>query len=169
MRNTMIIIFVIALSIVWFLPEIPFHKQAILLDSLKQISSIVLAITGAWAAIVYPESLKNIIGKKSTYDIDMDSIENLFRPMISSIIILGCIIIIELAAFILKLVDLPSYIIPYLRDLSFFTIVYLYILQLWTLIITIIPLNNSYREAKIEHIKNKHFDKITKNVQKKKK
>jgi hypothetical protein len=165
----MISIFIIALAIIWFLPEVTFSQQAILLDSLKQISSIVLAITGAWAAIVYPESLKNIISKKSTYDTDMDSIENLFRPMISSIIILGCIIIIELAAFILKLADLPLYVIPYLRDVSFFIIVYLYILQLWTLVITIIPLNNSYREAKLEHIKNKHFDSATKNVHKIKK
>ncbi|WP_297433166.1 hypothetical protein [Sulfurimonas sp.] len=166
MRNTILSIFVIALAIVWSLPEVAFSKQSILLDSLKQISSIVLAITGAWAAIVYPESLKNIISKKGTYDVDMDSIENLFRPMISSIIILGCIITIELMAFILKLIDLPSYAIPYLRDVSFFTIVYLYILQLWTLVITIIPLNNSYREAKLEHKKNKHFDSATKNVKK---
>lgn len=157
----LLIVLIVTLLIVYFLPSVEFSKQKLLLDSLKQISSIVLAITGAWAAIVYPESLKKIIYKQASYKEDMQSIKNLIRPMQTSIIILAIIIFIEISAFTLKLVVIPPECIIYLRKASFFIILNLYIYQIWTLVLVMLPLNDSYRKAELktkttDFIKEKH-------------
>lgn len=146
----LLIVLIVTLLIVYFLPSIEFSKQKLLLDSLKQISSIVLAITGAWAAIVYPESLKKIIYKQASYKEDMQSIRNLIKPMQTSIIILAIIVFIEISAFTLKLVVIPPEYIIYLRKGSFFIILNLYIYQIWTLILVMLPLNDSYRKAELK-------------------
>jgi hypothetical protein len=158
-----LIVFIITLLIVYFLPSVEFSKQKLLLDSLKQISSIVLAITGAWAAIVYPESLKKIIYKQESYREDMQSIKNLIRPMQTSIIILAMIIFIEISAFSLKLTYIPYEYIAYLRKFSFFVILNLYIFQIWTLILVMIPINDSYRKADIKRKKNDYLKEKHKN------
>lgn len=161
----LLIVLIVTLLIVYFLPSIEFSKQKLLLDSLKQISSIVLAITGAWAAIVYPESLKKIIYKQASYKEDMQSIKNLIRPMQTSIIILIAIIFIEISAFTLKLVVIaPEYIIC-LRKGSFLIILNLYIYQIWTLVLVMLPLNDSYRKAELKTKKNIFLEEKHKNNQ----
>lgn len=160
------VIFFCITSLVIYLPSVPFSSQVLLLNSLKQISSIVLAITGAWAAIVYPESLKKIIFKNKSYSEDMRAIKNLIRPMQSSIIILGVITFLEIVAFILKLSNIPTECIPYLRNTSFIIIINLYVLQLWTLVVAMIPMNDSYRDANIEYKKNQYMDEVNKKSQK---
>lgn len=159
----LLIVFIITLLIVYFLPSIEFSKQKLLLDSLKQISSIVLAITGAWAAIVYPESLKKIIYKQASYKDDMLSIKNLIKPMQTSIIILTVIIFIEISAFTFKLMVIPPEYIVYFRKISFFIILNLYIFQIWTLILVMLPLNDSYRKAEIKTKKNDFLQEKHKN------
>lgn len=163
-KIVLIVLFILTIVFVSSLPSVAFSKQVHLLDSLKQISSIILAITGAWAAIVYPDSLKNIIYKKKSSIADMQSIKNLIRPMISSILILAIIILIEISAFILKLYSISVENIQLLRSISLVIIIYLYLLQLWTLIIAIIPINNSYRNAKNEDNKNNLIDRLHKNT-----
>ncbi len=162
-KKYLLIVLIITLLIVYFLPSTEFSKQKLLLDSLKQISTIVLAITGAWAAIIYPESLKNIIYKKESYKEDMSSIKNLIRPMTTSVIILAIIVLIEISAFTLKLIFIPHDYIIYLRKIVFFIILNLYIFQIWTLILVMLPINDSYRKAKIKTEKNNFINKKHKN------
>ena len=166
-KRYLLIVLIVTLLIVYFLPSTEFSKQKLLLDSLKQISTIVLAITGAWAAIIYPESLKNIIYKKESYKEDMSSIENLIRPMTTSIIILAIVVLIEIFAFTLKLIFIPHEYIIYLRKIVFFIILNLYIFQIWTLLLVMLPINDSYRKAIIKTKRNdlineKHKNNITK-------
>lgn len=151
---------ILILIIIYFAENIIFSKQLLLLDSLKQISSIVLAITGAWAAIIYPDSLKNLMKKEKNYPEEMKKIQTLLEPMKMSIIILSIIVFIEISGFILKLFTIPSEYIPYLRDISLFIIIYLYFLQIITLFKTYIPIHNALNDAKTENKVNTHMDTI---------
>ncbi len=62
MKNSLLIITILlVLAISYILPDAPFNKQKELFAHLLQISSILLAVSGAWIAIIYPQALKNII------------------------------------------------------------------------------------------------------------
>lgn len=160
MKKVLVVALIIIVTIVFFMDNIVFSKQIILLDSLKQISSIILAITGAWAAIIYPDALKNLVLKAKNYDKDIKSIINLLNPMIYSIAILTIIIIIEITAFILKGFHIDKQYIPFLRDISLTIIIYLYFLQIYALLTTLLPINNELINAKKEFKKNEYLDKV---------
>lgn len=160
MKILFVIAFILVSLFVYIIDNIEFSKQLVLLESLKQISSIILAITGAWAAIIYPDSLKNIIVKKKSYQTDMTSIKNLLRPMISSLVILCFIVGIEFLGFTLKLLSIPDILIPYLRNISLIMIIYLYFIQLWTLVMTILPIYEALKKAQNENERNEYIDEV---------
>lgn len=164
------IVLVVAILIFLYIPNVEFSKQLLLLDSLKQISSIILAITGAWAAIVYPESLKKLINKIEDTESNIKSIKKLVKPMFISIVILIFIVIIEIIGFTLKLYlnHFAEY-IDYLRKSSLTIIILLYLLQIYSLLSTLIPILDAYRVASNEHEKNKIIEAITSSTIKKKK
>lgn len=161
-----IIVGVIIFVFLYFIiPSIEFSKQLLLLDSLKQISSIVLAITGAWAAIIYPDSLKKLIQNVKDTQTNIESIKRLIKPMIMSIIILMFILAIEIIGFSLKLYinNFVEY-IDYLRKISLSCILFLYILQIYSLISTIVPILDAYNKATNEHKKNGIIQDATSNT-----
>ena len=121
--------------------HIPFKEQMPIYDGLRNTSSIIFAVMGAWIALLYPSKLSKAFGK-TPYDEKKDDIEQinrLFRPLIYSTVILMVVISMS---FVVPLAKQISYLIEYkevFRSLSFTIIGSLTFIQFWSLILTLIP------------------------------
>lgn len=146
-----IILLVLAIG-VYFLPDTSYKDQKELHSSLLQLSSIILAITGAWAAIIYPDALKNIMKDKDGEG-QKEQILLLIKPMILSLVILGILISIELSAFILGLFHWSAGALFWFRKISLFFLLLMYMLQIISIAATFLPLFSADRKAKFEHNK----------------
>ncbi|TVL35309.1 hypothetical protein [Shewanella xiamenensis] len=121
--------------------HIPFAEQIPIYDGLRNTSSIIFAVMGAWIALLYPSKLSKAFGKKA-YDEkedDIEQINRLFRPLIYSTFILMVVISVS---FIVPLAKQINYFIQYkefFRAISFAIIGSLTFIQFWSLILTLIP------------------------------
>lgn len=143
----------------YVLPVVSYAKQSVLYASLIQLSSIILAITGAWAAIIYPESLKNIMNDQDA-DGENQQVESLIKPMLVSLYILGILITSQIAAFIIGLFNLTPEMIFILRKISLAVILLMYLMQLYSILTTFIPIFYAKRKASFERNKKAKLKKI---------
>lgn len=143
--------------------NITIEEQTPLLEGLRNTSAIIFGVMGAWIAILHPESLKKIFGQNSggVSAEDRETINLLLSPIIISTFILSIVLVMPLITSIGK--SIP-YILEYkheLRGLSFAILGCLTILQLWTLVLTLIPgdilKRNMQRQETKEAVKNRMF------------
>lgn len=121
--------------------NIPFKDQLPIYDGLRNTSAIIFAVMGAWISILYPNKLsaafsKKIYQEKST---EIEEIKRLFKPMIYSTAILMVVICMSFIVPLAKQLDLLQLHKEIFRALSFSTISTLSIIQLWSLILTLLP------------------------------
>lgn len=120
--------------------EVPFAEQWPLFEALRATASIIFAVVGAWLAIIYPERLKlsfrNDAAKSSS---QANGIGQLLSPAVHSTAILSIVLVVGVAAPLLKKLEI---LFPYqaeLRGVSYALAVFLTQWQLWTVILTLIP------------------------------
>lgn len=108
--------------------NIPAHSQLEFFTSLLNVASIILAVTGAWLAIVFPNVLTTMY--KADYenrDADLKKVRRLFAPMIISSVVVASTLVIQLLALVLHHNESLSLLLtPHtstLRGLMFATIV----------------------------------------------
>ena len=121
--------------------KIPFKDQMPIYDGLRNTSSIIFAVMGAWIALLYPSMLSKAFGKQpyEQKTSDIDDIKKLFRPLVYSTIILMIVIVMS---FIVPLAKQINALVTYkeiFRTISFTIISTLSCMQLWSLIITLTP------------------------------
>lgn len=138
--GAIIYIGVIIISI-YFGKYIPFKEQMPIYDGLRNTSSIIFAVMGAWIALLYPSKLSKAFGKKAYDDKkdDIEQINRLFRPLIYSTMIL--MVVISMSFFV-PLIKQINYLHQYkeiFRSLSFAIIGSLTFVQFWSLILTLTP------------------------------
>lgn len=120
--------------------NVSFSEQWPLYESLRSTSAIVFAIVGSWLAIIYPNKLRTTFTHEN-----FKSNENnvnfgiFFKPAIHSSIILTCILLIGILAPIAKQLIINEEYISYCRGLSYISLFYLTIWQIFTILLTLIP------------------------------
>ena len=142
-----------------WMPEIDFSAQEKLHASLLQISSIILAITGAWAAIVYPDALQKIIKKKDNKG-KVEQINHLIKPMLVSLTILGFLILIQISSFILDVTEPSQFVMLIAHKLNISLLIFLYLLQIYSIVLTFIPISNAKNKASMEEKGNRLLDSL---------
>ena len=131
----------IALAALFQGQEIEMSKQIPLFEGLRNTSAIIFGVMGAWLAILHPDSLKKVFGSDGGKipDQEKNTIMLLLSPIIISTAIIATVLILFPMVEVSKTVNS---LIPYkgiLRGVSFSLLSTLTLLQLWALILTLIP------------------------------
>lgn len=129
---------IVMLSIIYG-RDITFEEQLPIYDGLRTTSAIVFAIMGAWIALIYPGKLSQLLSPGGHEIKDIEHTRKLFKPMIYSTAIL--IIVIGIA-FLVPLAKQISLLGPYkkiFRSISFGMLAVLTLMQIWSIILTLIP------------------------------
>lgn len=116
-------------------------NQLPLYEGLRNTSAIIFGVMGAWLAILHPDSLKKVFsgGAQKLQEQENKTIMLLLSPIILSTTIIAVVLV------LLPLVELGktiNHFQPYkeeLRGISFAILVVLTLLQLWALILTLVP------------------------------
>ncbi len=164
-----IIVTVIVITIAFFFGEkFPYSVQKGLAQSLSSISSILFGVLGIWAGVMAPEKLKEIYTADNHNDRESNwkDLEFLFRPIFLSLGVFSLSTIYIFIGEILKQVELLSDHILILRRISFFYIIYLFIITLILIKLSIRPgflmLSKSMRYIKNEDRKDRLFQNLKK-------
>ncbi|HIC46407.1 MAG TPA: hypothetical protein EYM37_08770 [Methylophaga aminisulfidivorans] len=116
-------------------------EQLSLYDGLRNVAAIVFGVMGAWLAILHPDSIKKVFNSSTTSlsDQDKTTIKLLMLPIIISTFILFFVLITPLLVAISKTITIFVTYKTYFRGISFAMLVVITLLQIWTLILTLIP------------------------------
>jgi len=154
---TLSILILVAIT-VYFLDPIIYTKQKTIYDFLVQISSIVLAITGAWIAVVFPKAFKNILLHQDEYKTDFKIVEILIKIVVGSISILMIILVVKAIGLVIPYLHFDIVYIYYLQKISLFLLLSLVIYEVWILLLVIFPIQKLLRQTKKENLKNNIID-----------
>jgi hypothetical protein len=123
--------------------SIPMSQQMPLFEGLRNTSAIIFGVMGAWLAILHPDSLKKIFARSSPDRQLLETEEKTIRLLLTPIIISTTIIAIVLIIFPMvefgKTVDFAVRHKELFRSLCFSILSVLTILQLWALVLTLVP------------------------------
>lgn len=126
-------------SAAYFGRNVPFSNQWPLYEALRTTASIIFAVVGAWFAIIYPERLKKSFkGGGTESDANGRGITRLFTPIVHSTAILASVLIIGVAAPLLKQLNVVLEHKEIFRGISYFVLVFLTIWQLLTVLYSLI-------------------------------
>ncbi|MGN2614770.1 hypothetical protein [Aliivibrio fischeri] len=138
--------------------EIPYTKQGMLLAEIRNVSSVIFGVTGAWLALVYPKALasaekaKNIKAANDTFyneaQYNNDVLLGFIRTIIASIVIIAISVIIPFIKEILMQFDFFIIVRSYLRGVLFYFLVLLGIAQLYLLFSTFTQTKGALKEVK---------------------
>ena len=121
---------------------IPFSEQWPLYEALRNTAAIIFAVVGAWLAIVYPDRLKVSLSNEKkgvTTPRDAERVATLMTPIVHSTFILAAVLLIGVAAPLLKsFAFVQQYTAPF-RAASYATLTALTLWQLWTVLLTLVP------------------------------
>lgn len=165
-------IFSIFLAAISYIPgcDIPVAQQWPMYEALRTTASIIMAIMGAWIGLVYPRSLERLLDRsiKST-ESDASVYFQLLQPLMYSTGILIVILAVGLMQLIFKkhlnYLEAFAYLpVQRLRGLSFALLVYLTCTQIWTLILTLIPVAVVREQFSLLHKRKEKIEKLQSNV-----
>lgn len=120
---------------------VPFADQWPLFEALRNTAAIVFAVVGAWLAIVYPERLKwGLNNSSQTGDLaSARRVAKLLIPVVHSTLILGVVLLVGLFAPLVRDFSFVREHLEVCRALSYLLLSTLTMLQVWTVILTLIP------------------------------
>lgn len=158
-RRFFSLLLLVAFSAIAFIygRNIPFKEQWPLYDSLRNTASIVFAVMGAWIALLYPEALSTLfkVGKIQGDFVRVRQINKLLLPLIYSTFVLSSILVVGIAAPILKQIPILStkYVL-WIRGLSYLFLSVLTVFQLWSVILTLVPAD--FVKRNLENVSETH-------------
>jgi hypothetical protein len=84
--------------------NVPFERQWVLYDGLRNTSAIIFGVMGAWIAIIYPEALSSIVNKANSSNTANGAreAERLLPPLVYSAVILIFVLSVGILTPILK-------------------------------------------------------------------
>lgn len=120
---------------------IPFAEQWPQVESLREISSIIFGVFGAWIALIYPGKLEEIFKREKKEDRknDVVAIERLLLPMRFTTVILFFLLLFGLFGPFLKQFPWAVANAFYFRGLSFLLLSVLSILQIVAIVMALFP------------------------------
>ncbi|EPK4167943.1 hypothetical protein QEG52_000637 [Stenotrophomonas maltophilia] len=119
---------------------VSFAQQWPLYEALRNTAAIIFAVVGAWLAIVYPERLRMSQGKSGDAEPkSADKITKLLEPIVNSTVILAVVLIVGLVAPLIKGVPFVREHVEVFRGISFVILASLTLLQICTVVLTLIP------------------------------
>jgi hypothetical protein len=144
-------LFLLSLSCVFFFSygqNIPFERQWILYDGLRNTSAIIFGVMGAWIALIYPNALSSLVNNtdESKNSHAVRSTERLLAPLVYSAVILAVVLLVGIAAPILKQISFFSSNYKAVRGISYALLSSLTICQLWTVALTLLPVDLAKRK-----------------------
>lgn len=149
--------------------DISFRDQWPLYESLRSTSSIIFAVIGAWLTILYPDAIRKVFSRNSSFD---ESGVNDIELMVSSIRystgILALIVVVGIVAQILKTFPWAVSNAYFFRVFSFGLLGFLTYLQFCTLLMTLAQAELAREKVSIEASRKKLVSKFNSQVQFKK-
>lgn len=144
----LILTFVIVTTVAFFLgAKVSYSEQAEIYDSLREVATIIFGVMGAWIAIVYPNSLKNILKWDIDEDANRSNLTRLFSPMRYATVIVAISTLFKwLAPAIIKL-DWANSHSSELKVISFFVLGIMVFSLLWSLVLSFVPMELADKEV----------------------
>lgn len=163
-----LIAFLVGYACYSFGSAIPFSEQWIQYEALRTTASIIFGVMGAWIAIVYPKTLTKILDRNNeNKKEEISKISRLLKPLAISTLILASVLVIGIAAPILKQIDFINAHADVVRGISFAVLGTLTLAQLWALIASIAPGEHIVFELKREEGKSDLIKKLKSNIKQK--
>jgi hypothetical protein len=136
-----VVVLLAAISGYYFGQDVPMTEQLPIYEGLRNTSAIIFGVMGAWLAILHPSSLKKIFSKEggSISKDDRATINLLLSPIIISTFILLIVLVVPLLVAASRNIPILVQYSPIFRGISFSVMAVLTILQIWTLILTLVP------------------------------
>lgn len=121
--------------------HIAMTNQMPLYEGLRNTSAIIFGVMGAWLAILHPDSLKEVFGggNQRLPEQEKKTIMLLLSPIIISTIIIAIVLVLFPLVELGKTISHLHAHKNIFRGLSFSTLIALTLLQLWALILTLVP------------------------------
>jgi hypothetical protein len=148
----------------------PFVEQVQLLRELREVSTIIFGIMGAWSAIVYPDQLKRALRPTELLQVDDDALSR-FRTLMLCIMlsagIIAIILTMQFAAPVLSQIGWVRQHAQGFRAISFAMTCFLGVAQFWVILLMLKPINEadadvrrvqSAKESLAQETQAKHLD-----------
>jgi hypothetical protein len=117
--------------------EIAWADQWPAWEALRTTASIVFGVSGAWLAILFPSGLDNFFGDSDSRP--SERVEDLLRTLLYSTLILATVLLAGVLGPVLKQSEFLMEHVRVVRGASMAVLAALTLLQLWTLIMTLVP------------------------------
>jgi hypothetical protein len=128
----------------WAGRGILYVDQVQLLRELREVSTIIFGIMGAWSAIVYPEQLKRTLLATEAAQVEPTTLER-FRMLMHCIVlsatIVAVILLMQFAAPIIGQFSWARRNCVILRSASFAIACLLGVVQIWVVLLMLVPIN----------------------------
>lgn len=141
-----------------------------LYKTLREISSIIFAVIGAWIAIIFPGALTKIFKKGISIEDkskEVLRVKLLIQPMILSTISIIISVFIEFSSPIIKSIKFFTDIKGILLSFSYGLLASLFLLEVWCLIMALIPTQIIIDDLTLEIDKSKCEEAYSPNIKKK--
>lgn len=151
----------------WFGRAIPFSDQWSLYEALRTTSAIVFGVMGAWIAIVFPSALENIFDKH--YENKRQELKKIYRlllPLTVSTLVLAALLALGVLAPMLKQIVVLRQHVDMVRGVSYALLGVLTLIQLWTLLLSLVPGEQLLFELTKQEGKDQMMKRLTSNQQK---
>lgn len=130
----------LALLAMWPGQWILFSVQWPFFEALRTTAGIIFAVIGAWVTILYPRGLERVFNKKiADSGVEVERVNSLMEPLFYSTIVLAIVLLIGPLSQVVKLLLNGNIPFRLARALSFGLLVYLTLVQMWSLILTLLP------------------------------
>lgn len=169
MRKIVFILIFLSVASVCYIygRNVPFSEQWSLYEALRTTAAIIFGVMGAWIAIVFPNSLTRIFDKSyENKKEEVLKIKRLLFPLSVSTAILAFVLLLGVAAPILKQLSLIQQHVEIGRGLSFSLLGILTLIQLWTLIASLAPGESLLFELAKEEDKSQVLKRLKSNIKK---
>lgn len=123
----------------WYGRKIPFVEQWPLYEALRTTAAIIFAVVGAWLAIVYPDRLRLSFDSESKKAEAGSRFRALFTPVVNSTIVLCVVLMVGIAAPVMRQLQWVVSNASAARALSFSLLTGLTLWQMWTVVLTLVP------------------------------
>lgn len=127
----------------WRGSGVPFADQWPLFEALRNTAAIIFAVVGAWLAIVYPDRLRVSLrpnGEQANPPAPgAERVLKLVLPILNSTLILAVVLVVGLIAPLLRDFVFVREHLEFFRGTSYVILAALTLLQVWTVIFTLVP------------------------------
>lgn len=127
---------------------ISWEHQEPVYSALFQVSAIVFGVMGAWIAIVHPKTLGEILSRQGQETEQSRRARKLLDAMKWATTIVAASLLVQLFAPLAKEVDILRAYKAFVRGASMAFVALLVVTQLWTLLLSLLPIDDAEGEIK---------------------